>query len=76
MSTGVPTAPQTLLPTEPADVVDQICALLPMPAAEVDRAVRGDDRVRLVDGVRVLNERARTRRRSTSSSSCSTGSTR
>ena len=58
MSAGVPTAPQTLLPTEPADVVDQICALLPMPAAEVDRAVRGDDRVRLVNGVRGLNDRA------------------
>jgi pyrroloquinoline quinone (PQQ) biosynthesis protein C len=58
MSTGVPTAPQTISPLEPAEVVDEICALLSVPAAEVDRAVRGDDRLRLVEAVRVLNDRA------------------
>jgi pyrroloquinoline quinone (PQQ) biosynthesis protein C len=58
MSTGVPTTVPACSAVDLPEVVDRVCALLPVPAAEVDSTVTGTDRAELVEGVRALNGRA------------------
>lgn len=59
MSIGTHGTVQAPVPTqELADVVDEICALLPVPAAELDRSITGPDRMRILGAVRMLNDSA------------------